>query len=254
LSVRRNPSINTRMINESVPFSRLQTSSTPNCVSNPAFARCPRPCRCAGFAGFYPPKGVKISILFLIKRLGGRLEGGSIPSFFTLERGKTNLRNLQTCNIEREKHHSFSSQKAVKPWHEKRVLVTRLSSTSDPYGHCSALYEDKEKDMQQETTCKRCGKPIERVQGHKPRVYCRGRSCRQLASRATQRAKRRQPLREQWQIFPLVVQNHLETLADQYGDHVAQLALETLKVCFAGETSYTVISIYRTLKKLKQPS
>lgn len=108
--------------------------------------------------------------------------------------------------------------------------------------------------MQQEITCKRCGKPIQRIAGHRPRIYCKDASCRQLASKMSQRAKRRQSLREQWHMFPLVAQNHLETLAERYGDDAAQLALETLKVCFAGDTSYTVLSLYRLLKKQKEAS
>ncbi len=99
--------------------------------------------------------------------------------------------------------------------------------------------------MQQETMCKRCGNPIERLQGRKPRVYCRRSSCRQLASRATQRAKRRQLLREQWKMLPIRAQEQLETLASRYGDHAAEVALDTVRRCFSDGNYHTFISLYR---------
>jgi len=99
--------------------------------------------------------------------------------------------------------------------------------------------------MQQEIRCKRCGKPIQRVVGHKPRIYCKDASCRQLASRTNQRAKRRQSLHEQWSILPLDAQRYLETLELCYNDDAAQIAFHAIKACFQEGNYQTLLTLYR---------
>ncbi len=99
--------------------------------------------------------------------------------------------------------------------------------------------------MQQEPVCRRCGKPIQQVPGHKLRMYCKDGSCKQLASRRRQRDKQLQPLREQWSMLPQATQGYLETLADRYDEQAAHLAFDALKACFSQGSYSQLLSFHR---------
>src|SRR5258707_13192333 len=86
------------------------------------------------------------------------------------------------------------------------------------------------KEMMQ-VRCGYCNKAIERIDGYKPRIYCKNDKCRKQASRERREEKKRTELMARWNCLPPPVTECLKTILTKFGFEAASLvtdAIETL--------------------------